>query len=159
MEKLITLSVNGRARKVTTDPDRPLLEVLREELQLTGTKYGCGEGRCGACTVVLDGQSTHSCITPVSKAEGAEVLTIEGLATGSTLHPVQEAFLAEGASQCGYCTPGMIMTLVALLRNRPNPTKEEISSHMEGNLCRCCNYARLTNAIRRSVADHKRTSR
>jgi aerobic-type carbon monoxide dehydrogenase small subunit (CoxS/CutS family) len=114
MDATITFTVNGRQRTVTTDPQRPLLEVLREDLQLTGAKYGCGEGRCGACTVLVDGSPVSSCVTPVANAEGKTVLTVEGLATGEALHPVQEAFLAEGAFQCGYCTPGMMMATVGL---------------------------------------------
>ncbi len=151
MEATITFSVNGRPAAVTTDPDRPLLEVLREDLGLTGTKCGCGEGRCGACTVLVAGKSTHACITPVGKVAGQEVLTIEGLATGGKLHPVQEAFLAVGAVQCGYCTPGMIMGLVGLLRQRPHPTDEEVLAAMEGHICRCCGYAKLLRAVRRAV--------
>src|SRR5512137_1839610 len=122
MDKKIAFTVNGQQKTVTTDPERPLLEVIREDLQLTGTKYACGEGKCGACTVLIDGKSVMSCNTPVSKAEGKNILTIEGLAKGDTLHPVQEAFLAEGAYQCGYCTPGMILSTVALLKDKPNPT-------------------------------------
>src|SRR5438045_4611411 len=113
MDTTIRLSVNGQKRQVTTDPDRPLLDVLREEFQLTGTKYGCGEGHCGACTVLVAGKRTFSCRTSVEDAQGKDVLTIEGLSPGETLHPVQEAFVAEGAFQCGYCTPGMIMATVA----------------------------------------------
>ena len=153
MEKTITFHVNGQSQTVSTDPERPLLEVLREDLHLTGSKYGCGEGRCGACTVLIDGKSTHSCITPVGKAEGQKILTIEGLAQGDKLHPIQEAFLAESVSQCGYCTPGMIMALAGLLQERPNPTEAEVLTHMEGNLCRCCNYARLVNGLKRAVAN------
>ena len=126
MDATITLVVNGSQKTVTTDPKRPLLDVLREDLQLTGTKYGCGEGRCGACTVLVDGRRIHSCMTPVAEAAGKSVLTIEGLAEGDRLHPVQEAFLAEGALQCGYCTPGMVLSTVALLREVPHPTDAEI---------------------------------
>lgn len=150
MEKTIKLTVNGRARVVTTDPERPLLEVLREDLQLTGTKQGCGEGRCGACTVLLNGRATHSCITPVAEADRQNVLTIEGLAEGEKLHPVQEAFLAENAFQCGYCTPGMILGLVALLNERPVPA--DIPTRMEGHLCRCCGYPNILKAIKRAAA-------
>ncbi len=118
MNQTITLIVNGKSTTVTTDPTRPLLEVLREDLQLTGTKYGCGDGRCGACTVLIDGKREHSCLTPVADVAGKAITTIEGLATNGALHPVQEAFLAEGAMQCGYCTPGMIMATVALLNSQ-----------------------------------------
>src|SRR5512141_1194566 len=136
MDTKITFTVNGQPRTVTTDPQRPLLEVLREDLHLTGTKYACGEGKCGACTVLLDGKTVMSCETPVAKAAGKTILTIEGLAKGDTLHPVQEAFLAESAYQCGYCTPGMIMTTVALVQEKPKPTDAEILAWMEGNICR-----------------------
>ena len=152
MGATITLTVNGKKRSVTTDPGRPLLEVLREDLQLTGTKYGCGEGQCRACTVLMDGVPVKSCITPVSRANNKAITTIDGLATGDDLHPVQEAFLAEEAMQCGYCTPGMILQTVALLKNNPNPTEEEIIAHMNGSICRCCGYPRLLAAIRRAAA-------
>jgi aerobic-type carbon monoxide dehydrogenase small subunit (CoxS/CutS family) len=156
MEKTIQLTVNGQSKTVTTDPERPLLEVLREDLRLTGTKYGCGEGECGACTVLLAGKTVHSCITAVGKADGEKVLTIEGLANGDKLHPIQEAFLAEGASQCGYCTPGMVMAVVGLLEEKPNPTNDEVLTRMEGNLCRCCNYPKLLKAVNRAVAQNRR---
>ena len=150
-EKTISFTVNGQPRTVTTDPGRPLLEVLREDLGLTGTKFGCGEGRCGACTVLVGGKSVRSCITPVADAEGQTILTIEGLATGEKLHPVQEAFLTEGAVQCGYCTPGMILGVVGLLNEKPNPTDAEILSRMEGHLCRCCGYPKILKAVRRAA--------
>jgi carbon-monoxide dehydrogenase small subunit len=156
MDATITLTVNGRRATVTTDPQRPLLDVLREDLQLTGTKYGCGEGRCGACTVLLDGQRQHSCTLPVGQADGKTILTIEGLATGEALHPVQEAFLAEGAFQCGYCTPGMVMTAAALLNQTPDPTDAEIVAWMDGNLCRCGGYPRILKAVHRAAAQAKR---
>ena len=159
MDATITFTVNGRQQTVTADPQRPLLEVLREELQLTGTKYGCGEGRCGACTVLIDGKRARSCITPAAAVAGKDVLTIEGLAPpgpppaaeGGALHPVQAAFLAEGAFQCGYCTAGMIMTTVALLRETPDPTDEQILAAVNGNLCRCCDYPRILKAVRRAA--------
>ncbi len=152
MDSTIAFTVNGQARTVTTDPQRPLLEVLREELKLTGTKYGCGEGQCRACTVLLNGRSVASCVTPVGEADKKELLTIEGLAQGGRLHPAQEAFLAEGAFQCGYCTPGMIVGVVGLLGENPNPTEEEIQSRMQRHLCRCCDYTRIVKAIRRATA-------
>ena len=130
MEKTITFTVNGQPRTVTTDPRRPLLEVLREDLHLTGTKYGCGEGQCGACTVLVGGKSVVSCITPIINVEGQPIVTIEGLARGDTLHPVQEAFLAEGAMQCGYCTPGMILTVV---RPAHSPERAHRRVHSAGN--------------------------
>ncbi len=143
----IEFTVNGLKQSVETDTDRSLLEVLREDLELTGTKFGCGEGSCRACTVLVDGRPLASCQVPVSKADGKDLVTIEGLAQGDTLHPVQEAFIAEQAMQCGYCVPGMILTAVALLRVNPNPTREQIVEFMDGNLCRCCNYANIVNAI------------
>ena len=150
MDVTITLTVNGIKRTITTHPDRPFLDVLREELHLTGTKYGCGEGRCGACTVLIDGKRVLSCVTPVAQADKKTITTIEGLATYDSLHPVQEAFLAEGAMQCGYCTPGMILTAVALLEKNPNPTDEEIAEEMNVNLCRCNGYPKILNAVRRA---------
>jgi len=151
MDKTITFTVNGQARTVTTDSERPLLHVLREDLQLTGTKYGCGEGQCHACTVLINGQSTPSCITPVRNADQQSILTIEGLAQGERLHPVQEAFLSAGAFQCGYCTPGMILEVVGLLNGRPKPTDAEIRSCLQAHLCRCCQYPRLVQAIHRAA--------
>jgi len=151
MSVTIALTVNGRRRTVTTDPQRPLLDVLREDLHLTGTKYGCGEGQCGACAVLLDGRRVLSCVTPVSDAAGKKVTTIEGLAQGDKLHPVQDAFLAEGALQCGYCTPGMIVTAVALLAENPKPTDKQIADAMNGNICRCCGYPRIRAAVRRAA--------
>jgi aerobic carbon-monoxide dehydrogenase small subunit len=151
MKSTITLTVNGKDHAIKTDPERPLLDVLREELDLTGTKYGCGEGRCGACTVLMDGKRVHSCQTPVADASGKAITTIEGLAKSGALHPVQEAFLAEGAMQCGYCTPGMIMAAVALLERSPHPSDEEILDSMNGNLCRCNGYPKILRAIRRAA--------
>ncbi len=151
MEATITLNVNGRQRAVTTDPNRPLLDVLREDLDLTGAKYGCGKGECGACTVLLDGKSVKSCITPVSSADGKKIMTIEGLVDGDKLHPVQEAFLAEGAMQCGFCTPGMILRTVALLNENPQPDDEQIVKWMDGNICRCNGYVKILSAIRRAA--------
>ena len=157
MEKTITFTVNGRPKTVTTDPERPLLEVLREDLQLTGAKYGCGEGQCGACTVLMGGRSVVSCITPVANADKQTIQTIEGLAAEDKLHPVQEAFLAEGALQCGYCTPGMVMAAASLLNERPDPTDAEIRSRMEGHLCRCCGYPRILKAVKRAARAGRQT--
>ncbi len=151
MDATITLTVNGRRRTVTVDSERLLLDLLREDLQLTGTRYGCGEGQCGACTVLLDGRPVRSCITPATDADGKDVLTIEGLAKGDALHPVQQAFLDEWAFQCGSCTPGMILTTVALLRSTPDPTDEQIVSAMNGNVCRCCGYPKILKAVRRAA--------
>ncbi|NVM56584.1 MAG: (2Fe-2S)-binding protein [Desulfobacterales bacterium] len=150
MDVTVTLTVNGKKKTITTDPRRSLLDVLREEVHLTGAKYGCGEGRCGACTVLMDGKRVLSCVTPVAQANKKSITTIEGLARGDSLHPVQQAFLAEGAMQCGYCTPGMILTTVALLEKNPNPTDEEITTAMNVNLCRCNGYTKILNAVRRA---------
>src|SRR5262245_54794661 len=147
----ITLTLNGRSRTVNSDPERSLLDVLREDLQLTGAKYGCGEGQCRACTVLLNGKAVPACLTSIGDADKQTVLTIEGLAKGDKLHPVQEAFLSEGAFQCGYCTAGMIMGAVALLKEKPNPTESEIRSKMQRHICRCCSYARIVKAIQRAA--------
>jgi aerobic-type carbon monoxide dehydrogenase small subunit (CoxS/CutS family) len=151
MDANFELIVNAKTTRVATNPDRPLLDVLREELDLTGTKYGCGEGECGACTVLLDGVATRSCITSIAEAAGRTVLTIEGLATDGALHPVQHAFVEKQAAQCGYCVPGQIMTAVGLLQRLPNPTREQIIAGMRGNLCRCCNYPNLLSAVQRAA--------
>ena len=144
------LQVNGARYQVDAEPDRSLLSVLREELDLTGSKYGCGEGQCGACTVLIDGQPKRSCLTPLRAAAGKSITTIEGLEKNGRLHPLQEAFLELGALQCGYCTPGMIMSGVALLRANANPSEQEIVRAMEGNICRCGVYARIVAAVRRA---------
>ncbi len=156
MDVTVTMVVNGQQRSVTTDPQRPLLDVLREDLHVTGPKYGCGEGRCGACTVLMDGKRTLACVTPVSLADKKAITTIEGLAKGDTLHPVQEAFLEEGAMQCGYCTSGMILSAVALLKENPNPTDEQIVTGMNGNICRCNGYVKIANAVRRAAERMRR---
>ena len=143
--------VNGQQRTVDADPERPLLEVLREDLKLTGTKYGCGEGQCRVCTVLMDGQPIVSCVTPVQSAAGKAIVTIEGLAEGDRLHQVQQAFADEGAVQCGYCTPGMILRTVALLEQHPRPTDAQIVDALDGNLCRCCGYPRITAAVRKAA--------
>ena len=157
MDSTFNLTVNGQPRTVTTDPARPLLDVLRETLQLTGTKYGCGEGRCGACTVLLDGKRTFSCRTEIEDAAGKSVTTIEGLADGDKLHPVQEAFVEAGASQCGYCTPGMIMATVALLKEKPDAKEDEMVAWMNANLCRCCNYVNILAAVKRAAGAGRQT--
>jgi aerobic-type carbon monoxide dehydrogenase small subunit (CoxS/CutS family) len=148
-------TVNGAARTVNTEAERPLLEVLREDLELTGTKYGCGEGQCGACTVLLDNKATRSCITPVRLAQGRKIVTIEGLAKTGTLDRVQQAFLDEGAMQCGYCVPGMILRTVALLEANPKPTEEQIVEGLNGNVCRCTGYHRILAAAQRAAAAGK----
>ncbi len=143
--------VNGAARQVTTDPERPLLDVLREDLDLTGTKYGCGEGQCRACTVLLDGKPVTSCLTPVKLAEGKKVTTIEGIGNDARLHKVQQAFVDESAMQCGYCVPGMILRTVALLEATPKPSDEQIVNALNGSLCRCCGYPAILAAVRRAA--------
>jgi carbon-monoxide dehydrogenase small subunit len=148
----VRFRVNGTQRSLNTDPQRRLLDVLREDLQLTGTKYGCGEGQCGACLVYLDGEPARSCLTMVKAVDGKSVTTIEGLARGEALHPVQQAFLEEGAMQCGYCTSGMILAAAALLRDKPSPTDEEIVAGMNGHLCRCNGYLKVLKAVRRAAA-------
>jgi len=140
--------VNGKQFPVTTPSDERLLWVLRERLHLTGTKYGCGEGQCGACTVLLDNKPVRSCLTPLSAAVGKQVTTIEGLEKDGALHPVQQAFLHEEAFQCGYCTSGMILSATALLNSKPNPTEDEIVHAMNGNICRCGTYPRIVAAVR-----------
>jgi aerobic-type carbon monoxide dehydrogenase small subunit (CoxS/CutS family) len=145
----ISCTINGSPVSVDTDPERVLLEVLREDLGLTGAKYACGEGSCRSCTVLVGGRPVTSCQTPISRVEGKEILTIEGLARGEALHPVQEAFIGEDAMQCGYCVPGMILTAEALLRSNPSPSRDEIVEFMNGNLCRCCNYPNIVRAVER----------
>ena len=153
---LIDLDVNRRRHRVDVDPDRTLLSVLREELGLTGSKYGCGEGQCGACTVLLGKRAVRSCQTPVAKAAATPVTTIEGLARDDRLHPLQQAFVDEGALQCGYCTAGMIIAGVALLETTPSPTREEIVRGMNGNVCRCGAYPQIVAAIQRVASTEKR---
>ncbi len=147
MSQKYQFTVNGREEFLETDGDRPLLDALREDLGLTGTKYGCGEGACGACTVLMDGSAVRSCITSVADAAGMRIETIEGLAGRDELHPVQQAFIDQGAMQCGYCVPGQIMSAVALLRRQAQPSREEIIANMNGNMCRCCNYPSILAAV------------
>lgn len=158
MDATFQLKVNGQPRAVTTDPERPLLDVLREDVNLTGTKFGCGEGQCRACTVLLDGRPVTSCLTPVSKAAGKEITTIEGLEQNGRLHVVQQAFLDEGAMQCGYCVPGMILTASSLLETNANPSREQIVEWMNGNLCRCCGYNKLVAAVERAAEAKTRST-
>ena len=146
------LLINGQAYNVDASPDAILLSVLREQLDLTGSKYGCGEGQCGACTVLVDGKARRSCQTPISALSDKSITTIEGLAKGDRLHPVQQAFLDEGAMQCAYCTSGMIMSAVSLLSFKPNPSEKEIVDYMQGNICRCGTQPRIISAIRRAAA-------
>jgi aerobic-type carbon monoxide dehydrogenase small subunit (CoxS/CutS family) len=147
MPNVKELHINGRNHAIDANPDRTLLDVLRSDLSLGGAKYGCGEGKCGACTVLIDGKAIRSCKTRVNAAQGKKIETIEGLAQGETLHPLQAAFLKHGSLQCGYCTPGMIMSAVALLRDTPEPTREEVIREMNGNICRCGTYNRIIAAI------------
>lgn len=147
MAKVTTLNVNGKKTAVEVDSTVPLLSVLRDKLDLTGSKYGCGEGQCGACTVLLDGQPTRSCITPVGRAAGKQITTIEGLEKDRKLHPLQEAFIKADAMQCAYCTSGMIMAASALLNKNAKPSRDEIVASMNGNICRCGVYQRIIEAI------------
>jgi aerobic-type carbon monoxide dehydrogenase small subunit (CoxS/CutS family) len=142
------LVINGKSRKIEAEPATPLLWILRNNLDLTGTKYGCGEGQCGACTVLVGGQAVRSCVLPVSAVKARPIVTIEGLERDGRLHPVQEAFLKMSAFQCGYCTPGMIVASAALLDKKPKPTEQEIREHLEGNICRCGTYPRIVQAVR-----------
>lgn len=151
MDQQIAFTCNGTKQTVTTDPDRPLIGVLREDLGLHGTRFGCGEGQCAACTVLVNGQRTYSCRMAISEADGQDIQTIEGLASGDKLHPVQQAFLDEGAYQCGYCTSGMILGAVALLADNPHPTDEQITAWMNRHLCRCCGYVKIVAAIKRAA--------
>jgi aerobic-type carbon monoxide dehydrogenase small subunit (CoxS/CutS family) len=144
----VLLTINGRQRRVNALPEETLLSVLRDRLDLTGTKYGCGEGQCGACMVLLDGQATPSCQTPVSEAAGKKIVTIEGLAQNGRLHPVQAAFLEAEAFQCGYCTSGMIVASVALLKSNPSPSAEDIVETLARNVCRCGTYPRILAAVK-----------
>ena len=150
MARVTSLHVNGSTRRIDADSDRMLLSVLRDDLDLTGTKYGCGEGQCAACTVLIDGVATKSCITKLGAVAGKQIVTIEGLAAAGKLHPMQQAFLDHDALQCGYCTPGMILGAVSLLRKSPNATEAEIASGMNGHICRCGTYPRVVAAIRQA---------
>ncbi len=144
----VTLKVNGREYSLEIEPHRTLLHVLREDLGLTGTKPNCEEGECGACTVLLDGKAVNSCLLLAVRAQGKEVTTIEGLAQDDKLHPVQEAFIQYGGIQCGYCTPGFIVSIAALLKSNPRPTEEEIRVALSGNICRCTGYVNIRRALR-----------
>ena len=147
----ISLTVNGTEHTLDLEAEMPLLWALREALGLTGTKYGCGIAACGACTVHLDGRAVRSCTLPLSSADGKQITTIEGLAPGDHLHPVQQAFLDEGAMQCAYCTSGMIMSAVALLKKNPDPNEKQILDFMDGNVCRCGTYSRIVRAIQKAA--------
>ena len=149
---MTTFNVNGRAVTVSAEPDKPLLWVLREDLGLTGTKFGCGMALCGACTVHVDGSPVRSCVTPVAAASGKRVTTIEGLARGDRLHPLQEAFIEQDVPQCGYCQSGQVMSAAALLAKQRNPTDADIDAAMSGNICRCGTYQRIRAAIKQAAA-------
>ena len=152
MGQTIDLEVNGKRYPVHYSPDTPLLYVLRDELGFTGTKYGCGEGMCGACTVLVNGTARRSCQIPVSAAAGKPIITIEGLEKNGALHPVQQAFLDEGAFQCAYCTSGMIMSSISLLQSNHNPSNEQIVQSLQGNLCRCGTHPRIIEAVRKAAS-------
>jgi aerobic-type carbon monoxide dehydrogenase small subunit (CoxS/CutS family) len=151
---MISLTVNGKSHQLDVEPDMPLLWAIRENVGLTGTKFGCGMALCGACTVQVDGQVVRSCITPVSSVAGRRVTTIEGLTPSSGLHPVQQAWVAEDVPQCGYCQSGQIVAAAALLAKTPNPTDAQIDDFMAGNICRCGTYPRIRAAIHRAAAMH-----
>jgi carbon-monoxide dehydrogenase small subunit len=152
----VTLTVNGEAKTVDVYPMARLLDVLRNDLQLTGTKEGCGEGECGACSVLLNGELVNSCLVPVLQADGASICTIEGLAQQEQLHPVQQSFLQRGGAQCGICTPGMVLASVQLLSKHPQPTLEQVREGLAGNLCRCTGYQRIFEAVQKSLAGQEK---
>ena len=147
MKKQITLTVNGELYKLEVDSNRRLLDILRDDLNLTGTKEGCGEGDCGTCTVIMDDKAVVSCLVLGVEADGSDILTIEGIAAGDKLHPLQEEFVSQGAIQCGFCTPGMILSAKAFLEKNPSPSEKEVRKAMVGNLCRCTGYAKIVKAI------------
>jgi aerobic-type carbon monoxide dehydrogenase small subunit (CoxS/CutS family) len=159
MANVTELHVNGQRQRIDADDGRTLLSVLRDDLGLTGCKYGCGEGKCGACTILIDGQSTRSCVTRLAAITGKQIRTIEGLANGNGLHPLQQAFLDCGAMQCGYCTTGMIMSAVGLLNEKPHPDRSEIIAGMNGNICRCGTYGRIICAIEKAAQMTKEAGR
>jgi len=147
MRSIVRITINGLLREVAVPANRTLLDLLREDLDLTGTKHGCGEGDCGACTVLLDGEPVNACLVLAAEAEGREVTTIEGLADGSLLHPVQQAFVDAGAVQCGYCTPGMVLVAAALVARNPSPTESDVRHAISGNFCRCTGYQKIVEAV------------
>jgi carbon-monoxide dehydrogenase small subunit len=151
MKRLITLNVNGETVEAAVDPNRTLIQLLREDLGLTGTKHGCGLGDCGACTVILDGKPVNSCLVLAVQANGRDVITIEGLAENGKLHPIQQAFVDKGAIQCGFCSPGMILSAKALLESNPRPAEQEIRTAISGNLCRCTGYQKIVEAIQEAA--------
>ena len=150
MPKIVELQINGARRRVDSDAEKTLLSALRDDLDLTGTKYGCGEGQCGACTVLIDGVATRSCLTKLATLAGKQITTIEGLEQNGQLHPLQDAFIEKVAMQCGYCTAGMIMSGVGLLKKNTRPSLPEIKAALEGNICRCGTYPRIVEAVQRA---------
>ena len=156
-KQLISLKVNGQTREITVEPSWTLLETVREQLRLTGAKEGCGTGDCGACSMLVDGRLITSCLMLAVQANGAEVTTIEGLATNGTLHPVQAAFVEKGGVQCGFCTPGMVMAAASLLERNPSPTLKEVREGLAGNLCRCTGYAKIYESVL-AAAESQRTA-
>lgn len=159
MSSPLELQINGKPYPVHSDPETTLLEVLREELGLTGSKYGCGEGQCGACTVLLDGTPRRSCQISVSEAAASKITTIEGLEQEGRLHPIQQAFLDADAFQCAYCTSGMIISSVGLLSQNPNPTPAQISQYLQGNICRCGTHPRILEAVQQAAKSMRETAR
>ncbi len=155
MAETISFTLNGKSVSVTTDGGRPLLWVLRDDLGLTGTKFGCGQAVCGACTVLVGNRAVRSCVYPARNAEGREVTTIEGLSSNGDLHPLQKAFAEHDGLQCGFCTPGMILTAYSLLRENPEPTREEIIRALDDNLCRCGAHTRIIDAVQAAAAEMK----
>lgn len=154
MAKLaVTLKVNGETKELLIKEDALLIDVLRDEVGLTGTKKGCGEGECGTCTVLIDGRPVNSCLVLAALAQGKEILTIEGVGTPENLHPIQQAFVEEGAIQCGFCTPGMVMTTKALLDREKNPDEQQIRKTISGNLCRCTGYVKIVKAVKRAAGE------
>jgi len=149
----LKLRVNGEPVQLLVEEDETLLDVLRDRLFLTGTKRGCGEGQCGHCTVILNGKAVNSCLTLALEAEGSQVLTIEGLAQGNSLHPIQKAYVEAGAIQCGYCTPGMVMAIYSLLQRNPQPSEEEIREGIKGVMCRCTGYYKIVEAVKMASAE------
>ena len=156
MTQRITTTINGIVHQLDVQPEKTLLSVLRDQLHLTGTKEGCGTGDCGACTVLMDGKAVTSCLVLAVEADGREITTIEGIATDGQLHPVQEALVELGGFQCGFCTPGMVVSAVAFLRENPKPTEEEIRRGLAGNLCRCTGYTKIVEAVQKAAASMRR---